>query len=166
MNDTKMHRQMEDHDRVSVYDTRQMCIDKISYNDEAMMFITPMRKLRSGLLYQEGVRVSYRLVIKFTVAHGVYHTFLNRIQLFRIDNGELKMVKQRYYRNFWWNESDITTELIMTVKDCLKEGGITVDMVIGNEIESTKLATEIVNEAKKTTIALGEGYPSSRDCTK
>lgn len=166
MKRNKMHRWEEHRIRTSVYDVRQVCNEKIEYNDVAMMFITPIRKLRPGLLYQEGVRVSRRMAVKFTVAHGVYHTFLNRVQLFRIDNRELKMVKQRYYRNFWWNESDITTELIMMVKDCLKEGGITVEMVIDNESESTKLAAEIVNEVKKMTIALGESYSSSPDSAK
>ena len=124
------------------------------------MFTTPTRKLRSGLLYQEGVRVSCHMVIKFTVAHGIFHTFLNRIQLFRFDDKALKMVKQRHYRHFWWNESDITKELILMVTDCLKANGITVGMTMGSESEYTKLGTELVEEAKRMTIALGERFSS------
>lgn len=166
MKHAKTKRWVEDQKRTSVCDARQICIDNISYNEEAMMFITPMRKLRPGLLYQEGVRVSRRMVIKFTVAHGVYHTFLNRIQLYRIDGRELKMVVQRFYQNFWWNESDITTELIAMVKDCLKDGGITVEMSADVESDCTKLAAEYVNEAKSMTSALGERYSSGTNCAK
>lgn len=142
----------------SVYESSMESNDKIAYCDEAMMFVTPMRRLRRYLLYQEGVRVSRSLVIKFYVGHGVYHTFVNRIQLFRYNGIELRMVKQKDYRHFCWNERDITKELILLVEEYCKGDDSELGCPIALESERRKFAEEMVENVRRVTVALGEGF--------
>lgn len=127
----------------------------ITYNDVAKMFLTPGYISQAGNMYQEGVRFSRRMAIKFDIGHGYAHTFLNGIQLFMWDESRPKMVAHRTYSNFWWSENDTNYEVTRVVKDYLVNESKVQGLHGIPDCEFERLAKELVSDTLATTAMIG-----------
>lgn len=127
----------------------------ITYNDIAKMFLTPGHVSQAGNMYQEGVRLSRQMAVKFSIGHGHAHSFLNGIQVFMWDGNKPRMVAQRTYSNFWWNDRDTNRE----VKGVVKEYLINESKVQGvhgiTDSDFDRIASNLVGDTLQTTVMLG-----------
>jgi hypothetical protein len=135
----------------------------ITYNDVPKMFLTPGYVSQAGNMYQEGVRLSRRMAVKFSIGHGYAHSFLNGIQVYVWDGSKPKMVAQRTYSNFWWSERDTN----LAVKDVVKEYLINESKVQGvngiSDKDFDKIASDLVGDALQTTVMLGNQVLTSNN---
>lgn len=127
----------------------------VSYNQKAKMLLTPGYVSAAGNLYQEGVRLSKRLAVRFSIGHGWAHTFLNGIQLYAWDGVGLRVVAHRCYDNFWWCEEAVRREVINIITSYLR----TQLQIQGNycvsEPDIRKLAINLVDDTQNTTELIG-----------
>lgn len=126
----------------------------VTYNHVAKMLLTPGYVSAAGNMYQEGVRLSKRLAVKFSIGHGWAHTFMNGIQLFAWDGAGLRVVAHRCYSNFWWCEDDIRREVISVVTSYLRTQ-ILLQGKYCEEAEIRRFARQLVDETQKTTELIG-----------
>lgn len=127
----------------------------VTYNHVAKMLLTPGYVSAAGNMYQEGVRLSKRLAIKYSIGHGWAHTFMNGIQLFAWDGTGLRVVAHRCYSNFWWCEEDIRREVISVVTSYLRTQLQLHGIYCVAETDIRQLAVELVDETQKTTELIG-----------
>ena len=127
----------------------------ITYNQAANMFLTPGYMSLAGNVYQQGVRLSRRMAVKFSIGHGYYHTFLNGIQVYMWDSGKPKMVAHRCYSNFWWSESEAQRELKSVVKSYLLNESKLLGVHGISEADFNRLSDDLVGETRQTTVLIG-----------
>lgn len=127
----------------------------ITYNQAANMFLTPGYMSLAGNVYQQGVRLSRRMAVKFSIGHGYYHTFLNGIQVYIWDGGKPKMVAHRCYSNFWWSESEPQRELKSVVKSYLLNESKLLGVHGISEADFNRLSDDLVGETRQTTALIG-----------
>lgn len=127
----------------------------ITYNQAANMFLTPGYMSLAGNVYQQGVRLSRRMAVKFSIGHGYYHTFLNGIQVYMWDGGKPKMVAHRCYSNFWWSESEAQRELKSVVKSYLLNESKLLGVHGISEADFNRLSDDLVGETRQTTALIG-----------
>ena len=137
----------------------------ITYNEAANLFLTPGYVSQAGNMYQEGVRLSRRMAVKFSIGHGYYHTFLNGIQVYMWDGGKPKIVAHRCYYNFWWSEQDAQRELKNVVKSYLVNESKLLGVHGISEADFNRLSDDLVGETRQTTALIGsQTMPSSTLC--
>ena len=127
----------------------------VTYNHVAKMLLTPGYVSAAGNMYQEGVRLSKRLAVKYSIGHGWAHTFMNGIQLFAWDGTGLRVVAHRCYSNFWWCEEDIRREVISVVTSYLRTQALIQGIHGIEDSDIRRLARELVDETQKTTELIG-----------
>ena len=127
----------------------------ITYNQAANMFLTPGYMSLAGNVYQQGVRLSRRMAVKFSIGHGYYHTFLNGIQVYMWDGGKPKMVAHRCYSNFWWSESEAQRELKSVIKSYLLNESKLLGVHGISEADFNRLSDDLVGETLQTTALIG-----------
>ena len=127
----------------------------VTYNQVAKMLLTPGYVSAAGNMYQEGVRLSNRLAVRFSIGHGWAHTFMNGIQLYAWDGMSLKLVAHRCYSNFWWSDEDIRREIIAMITSHFRTQ-IQIQGIPGiEEAEIRRLAVNLADETQKTTELIG-----------
>ena len=137
----------------------------ITYNEAANLFLSPGYVSQAGNMYQEGVRLSRRMAVKFSIGHGYYHTFLNGIQVYIWDGGKPKIVAHRCYYNFWWSEQDAQRELKNVVKNYLLNESKIQGYLGVSEEDINRLADNHVGETRQTTALIGaQTMPNSALC--
>ena len=137
----------------------------ITYNEAANLFLTQGYVSQAGNMYQEGVRLSRRMAVKFSIGHGYYHTFLNGIQVYMWDGGKPKMVAHRCYSNFWWSESEAQRELKSVVKSFLLNESKLQGYHGITEAGFNQMTDELVGETRETTALIGsQTIPNSTLC--
>jgi hypothetical protein len=127
----------------------------VTYNQVANMLLTPGYVSAAGNMYQEGVRLSKRLAVKFSIGHGWAHTFMNGIELYAWDGMNLRVVAHRCYSNFWWCEEDIRAEVVSVVMSYLRTQSLIQGVYGIPDSEFRRMATELVNDTQKTTELIG-----------
>lgn len=127
----------------------------VTYNQVAKMLLTPGYVSAAGNMYQEGVRISKRLAVRFSIGHGWAHTFMNGIQLYAWDGMSLRVVAHRCYDNFWWREEAIRREVISMITSYLRTQ-IQIQGIYGvSEADIRKLAVDLADDTQKTTELIG-----------
>ena len=140
-----------------------MLSGNITYNQAANMFLTPGYMSLAGNVYQQGVRLSRRMAVKFDIGHGWCHSFLNGIQVYMWDDGKPKIVAHRCYSNFWWSEYDAQQELKSVVKSYLVNESKLLGLHGITENDFSRLTDELVGETRKTTALIGaQTLPESK----
>lgn len=146
---------MENKLALAVKSALPMLSGDITYNQAANMFLTPGYMSLAGNVYQQGVRLSRRMAVKFSIGHGYYHTFLNGIQVYIWDGGKPKMVAHRCYSNFWWSESEAQRELKSVVKSYLLNESKLLGVHGISEADFNRLSDDLVGETRQTTALIG-----------
>ena len=146
---------MENKLALAVKSALPMLSGDITYNQAANMFLTPGYMSLAGNVYQQGVRLSRRMAVKFSIGHGYYHTFLNGIQVYMWDGGKPKMVAHRCYSNFWWSESEAQRELKSVVKSYLLNESKLLGVHGISEADFNRLSDDLVGETRQTTALIG-----------
>ena len=146
---------MENKLALAVKSALPMLSGDITYNQAAKMFLTPGYMSLAGNVYQQGVRLSRRMAVKFSIGHGYYHTFLNGIQVYIWDGGKPKMVAHRCYSNFWWSESEAQRELKSVVKSYLLNESKLLGVHGISEADFNRLSDDLVGETRQTTALIG-----------
>ena len=146
---------MENKLALAVKSALPMLSGDITYNQAANMFLTPGYMSLAGNVYQQGVRLSRRMAVKFSIGHGYYHTFLNGIQVYMWDGGKPKMVAHRCYSNFWWSESEAQRELKSVVKSYLLNESKLLGVHGISEADFNRLSDDLVGETRQTTVLIG-----------
>lgn len=146
---------MENKLALAVKSALPMLSGDITYNQAANMFLTPGYMSLAGNVYQQGVRLSRRMAVKFSIGHGYYHTFLNGIQVYIWDGGKPKMVAHRCYSNFWWSESEAQRELKSVVKSYLLNESNLLGVHGISEADFNRLSDDLVGETRQTTALIG-----------
>ena len=146
---------MENKLALAVKSALPMLSGDITYNLAANMFLTPGYMSLAGNVYQQGVRLSRRMAVKFSIGHGYYHTFLNGIQVYMWDGGKPKMVAHRCYSNFWWSESEAQRELKSVVKSYLLNESKLLGVHGISEADFNRLSDDLVGETRQTTALIG-----------
>lgn len=146
---------MENNLALAVKSALPQLAGNITYNQAANMFLTPGYMSLAGNVYQQGVRLSRRMAVKFSIGHGYYHTFLNGIQVYMWDGGKPKMVAHRCYSNFWWSESEAQRELKSVVKSYLLNESKLLGVHGISEADFNRLSDDLVGETRQTTALIG-----------
>lgn len=146
---------MENKLAVAVKNALPQLSGNITYNEAANLFLTPGYVSQAGNMYQEGVRLSRRMAVKFSIGHGIYHTFLNGIQVYMWDEGKPKMVAHKDYNNFWWSESEAQRELKSVVKSYLVNESKLLGVHGVSETDFNRLSDDLVGETRQTTALIG-----------
>lgn len=154
---------MENNLAIAVKSALPMLSGNITYNQAANMFLTPGYMSLAGNVYQQGVRLSRRMAVKFDIGHGWCHSFLNGIQVYMWDDGKPKIVAHRCYSNFWWSEYDAQQELKSVVKSYLVNESKLLGLHGITENDFSRLTDELVGETRKTTALIGaQTLPESK----
>ena len=154
---------MENNLAIAVKSALPMLSGNITYNQAANMFLTPGYMSLAGNVYQQGVRLSRRMAVKFDIGHGWCHSFLNGIQVYMWDDGKPKIVAHRCYSNFWWSEYDAQQELKSVVKSYLVNESKLLGIHGITENDFSRLTDELVGETRKTTALIGaQTLPESK----
>ena len=154
---------MENNLAIAVKSALPMLSGNITYNQAANMFLTPGYMSLAGNVYQQGVRLSRRMAVKFDIGHGWCHSFLNGIQVYMWDDGKPKIVVHRCYSNFWWSEYDAQQELKSVVKSYLVNESKLLGIHGITENDFSRLTDELVGETRKTTALIGaQTLPESK----
>ena len=127
----------------------------VTYSQVAKMLLTPGYVSAAGNMYQEGVRISKRLAVRFSIGHGWAHTFMNGIQLYAWDGMSLRVVAHRCYSNFWWCEEDIRREVISMITSYLRTQFQIQGIYCFSEADIRKLAVDLADDTQKTTELIG-----------
>ena len=131
------------------------CSNNFTYNDVAKLFCTPAYVALSGNMYQEGLRISDRLAIKYSIGYGYCHVFMNGLQVFAYDGTGLKLISQASYYNFWWDEAAINAETVRMVQEFLINECKVLGIQGVSESELSRQAKILVDQARKTTEQIG-----------
>ena len=154
---------MENNLAIAVKSALPMLSGNLTYNQAANMFLTPGYMSLAGNVYQQGVRLSRRMAVKFDIGHGWCHSFLNGIQVYMWDDGKPKIVAHRCYSNFWWSEYDAQQELKSVVKSYLVNESKLLGLHGITENDFSRLTDELVGETRKTTALIGaQTLPESK----
>lgn len=129
----------------------------ITYNDFAKMFLTPGCVSQAGNMYQEGVRLSRRMAVKFSIGHGIYYTFLNGVQIYMWDGHAPKVVAQESFCDYRWNEDSIRRTLERMVKGYLVNQCKIQGVQGVSDSDLGRCAKELVGDMQQTTMLLGRG---------
>lgn len=146
---------MENNLAIAIKSALPQLAGNITYNQAANMFLTPGYMSLAGNVYQQGVRLSRRMAVKFDIGHGYCHTFLNGIQVYMWDEGKPKMVAHRCYSNFWWAEGEAQRELKSVVKNYLVNESKLLGVHGITENDFNRLAEGLVGETRQTTALIG-----------
>ena len=146
---------MENNLALAVKSALPQLAGNITYNHAANMFLTPGYMSLAGNVYQQGVRLSRRMAVKFDIGHGYCHTFLNGIQVYMWDEGKPKMVAHRCYYNFWWSESAAQQELKSIVKNYLVNVSKLMNVLGITDSGFNNMTDELVGETRETTALIG-----------
>ncbi len=128
----------------------------VTYSDIAKMFLTPAWCSAAGNAYQEGLRLSNKIAVTYSIGHGYAHTFLNGIRVFRYENGKPVLLNERYFSCVFWDEWTVNNETV----DLLAESLMSQCKVLGLGTPDSgyvrKLASTFVDETVRGTKLLGE----------
>jgi hypothetical protein len=124
-----------------------------NYNEVAKMFLTSGYMSAAGNIYQSGLRLSQHLAVQFSIGHGYCHSFLNGITVFIWDKDKPKVISQRSFSCFFWNEYDSNQVLKSMIKEyvlgeCRKSG-----IGIPTETALEELAVGLIKELETETSA-------------
>ncbi len=131
--------------------------NNITYNQVAKMFLTPGYTSAAGNTYQEGLRLSKYLAVNFSIGHGYCHSFLNCIRLYIWDGQKPKLVKERFFSCFFWNEEAARAETAEMLKEYLASSCRLLGLGNPTDSELTRLSETLVGETSRTTQLIGCG---------
>lgn len=127
----------------------------VTYSQAARMFLSPGYVSAAGNMYQEGLRLSRYIAIKFDIGHGYCWSFLNGIKLYIWDGKRPKLVKQKLFYNYCWSDSSAREESVSMVKEYLKDTCRMLHLDRATDSEVLRLSEALVDETENTTKLIG-----------
>ncbi len=127
----------------------------VTYSQAAKMFLTPGYVSAAGNMYQEGLRLSKYIIVKFSIGHGYSWSFLNGIKLYIWNGTKPKLVKQKLFSCYFWSENAARQEAVKMVKEYLKDTCRMLHLERATDSEVLKLSEALVDEMVNTTKLIG-----------
>ena len=127
----------------------------VTYNDIAKMFLTPAWCSAAGNAYQEGLRLSDKIAVTYSIGHGYAYTFLNGIRIFRYENGKPVLLNERYYSNVCWSEWTVNYETVDLLAESLESQCKVLGLGTPDREYVRKVASTFVDETIRGTKLLG-----------
>ena len=128
----------------------------VSYNDIAKMFLTPAWCSAAGNAYQEGLRLSNKIAVTYSIGHGYARTFLNGIRIFRYEGGKPVLMGERAFSCYFWSDYGVNNETVNLLTDCLESQCKVLGLGTPNRDYVRQLASAFVSETVKGTALLGK----------
>lgn len=127
-----------------------------TYNDIAKMFLSQGWQSLSGNVYQEGIRLSDKIVVKYNIGHGYCRTFLNGVNIYGFDGEKMRLlVSDNSYYCCYWSEEVVKEETVRLLSSffegyCRANGCYDENRSVIREI-----AQQFVAETIRSTEAIG-----------
>lgn len=127
----------------------------VTYNDIAKMFLTPAWCSIVGNAYQEGLRLSNKIAVTYSIGHGHTHSFLNGIRIFRYEDGKPVLIGERGFSSCFWNDYSVNNETVNLLTDCLESQCRVLGLGTPDMDYVRQVAATFVEETIKGTKLLG-----------
>lgn len=127
----------------------------VTYSQAARMFLSPGYVSAAGNMYQEGLRLSRYIIVKFSIGHGYCWSFLNGIKLYIWDGKRPKLVKQKLFSSYIWSGNAARQEAVKMVKEYLKDTCRMLHLERATDSEVLRLSEALVDETENTTKLIG-----------
>lgn len=119
----------------------------VTYNKENNIFLTAGYTSQAGNTYYQGIRLSNRIVISYSIGEGYAYTFLNGINIYGFDGNKKKLIASMGLHNTVFSEelgADYSVKMVMNyLLGQAKLSGATF-----NDRELCSFATMLVDEAR------------------
>lgn len=127
-----------------------------NYNEVAKMFLSAGYASPAGNVYQEGLRLSQRLAVRFSIGHGYAYSFLNGVSLYIWDNNKPKLVAQKSFSCYYLSECATTLEMKSMIRDYIRSQCLLYNYGVPTEGGLEELSNSLVKELEQGTAALAK----------
>lgn len=131
--------------------------DNVTYNQAANMFLSAGYTSAAGNTYQQGLRLSKHLAVNFSIGHGYCYTFLNGVRLYIWDGNRPKLVGQKLFSCYVWNEAAAGKEAVELLVDYLRSSCRMLGLGNPTDSQLRQLSETLVGETTRTTQLIGCG---------
>lgn len=133
-----------------------------TYNDIAKMFLTQGWQSMAGNVYQEGMRLSDKIVVKYNIGHGYCHTFLNGVNIYGFDGTQMRLlVSDNSYNCCYWSEGVVKGETVRLLEKFFEGYCRANGCYDENRQAIREIAAQFVDETIRSTEAIGNMAPAS-----
>lgn len=135
-----------------------------TYNDVARMFLSQGWQSIAGNVYQEGLRLSDKIVVKYNIGHGYCRSFLNGVNIYGFDGEKMRLlVSDNSYYCCYWSESVVRQETVRLLSSFFEGYCMANGCYAENKSAIREIAEQFVNETIRSTEAIGNMVLASAD---
>lgn len=127
----------------------------VTYDDVAKMFLTPAWCSELGNAYQQGLRLSNKIAVTYSIGHGYAYTFLNEIRIYKYENGKTVLIGERGFDNYRWTDYAVNIETVNLLADCLESQCKILGLGTPDKNYVRQVASTFVDETVRGTKLLG-----------
>lgn len=120
----------------------------ITYDHTIDMYRTSSYTSASGYRYYQAAQASDKIIVKFNLCDGTWHTFVDAVHVFRFSGSSTSLIGNREFSNTWYDNYDdremVQETAIQIIADYLQSS---------SAIQGQRLADDIVNEVARNLFA-------------
>lgn len=133
-----------------------------TYNDVAKMILGAGWQSQAGNVYQEGVRISDKIVVKYNIGHGFCYSFLNGVNIYGFDGKGMRLLaSDNSYYCCYWSEQTVKNETVRLLSNFFEDYCRANGCLENNRNSIRQIATQFVEETVKATEAVGNRFLAS-----
>lgn len=107
----------------------------VTYNAQNNIYLTNGYTSAAGNTYYQGIRLSDRIIVKYSIGEGYAHTFLNGVEVYGYNGRDQKLIGSRSFNCYFFSEYNAKREAIGIVVDYMKSQ----TKMLGASVESRQL---------------------------
>ena len=107
----------------------------VTYNAQNNIFLTNGYTSAAGNTYYQGIRLSDRIIVKYSIGEGYAHTFLNGVEVYGYNGRDKKLIGSRSFNCYFFSEYGAKKEAIGIVVDYMKSQ----TKLLGASVENKQL---------------------------
>ena len=92
----------------------------VTYNAQKNIYLTDGYTSAAGNTYYQGIRLSDRIIVKYSIGEGYARTFLNGVEVYGYNGRDQKLIGSRSYNNYFFSECGAKQEAVGIVVDYMK----------------------------------------------
>lgn len=107
----------------------------VTYNAKNNIYLTNGYTSAAGNTYYQGIRLSDRIIIKYSIGQGYAYTFLNGVQVYGYNGRDKKLIGSRFFNRCLYSDDWAKRKAIDIVLDYMKSQ----TKMLGASVETKQL---------------------------